>query len=518
MDSHGVQANDSSAAHAVSANGRYVAFESLASNLVHGDTNGGLDIFVHDRLTRVTERVSVDSFGAEADLGGSHPSISADGRYVAFYSSSTNLVPGDTNSAYDVFVHDRQSARTERVSVDSFGQQGDFKSRNPSISEDGRYVAFYSRSTNLVAGDNNGFEDTFVHDRQTGVTVIVSVDSFGAQGNEESASRYNIAPSISADGRYVAFVSEASNLVPADSNLDSDVFVHDRQTGKTERVSVDSFGAQADGESLEPSISACGRYVAFRSISNGLVPGGTLWNFDIFVHDRQAGETEQVSLNSLDGKADGHSYGASISADGRYVAFESSAGNLMPVDTLARPNVFVHDRQTGVTETVNKSSTGDLANQSCVGPVISASGRYVSFLGEASNLVEEDTNDEYDIFVHDRWNGLGTNSIYLTGPSTSPVSAPMQFSWHTTRGNSRYWLLFSQNRSGSIVGGHRLDIGNRNHHGLLNFGIHPSNGVMTITSPQPSSFAAGHTIYFEVAAQDAKGILFDSNVHAVTFY
>ncbi|MGH2537869.1 MAG: TolB family protein, partial [Candidatus Promineifilaceae bacterium] len=197
--------------------------------------------------------MSIASDGAQGNDGSYYPSISADGRYVAFYSDAWNLVGGDTNGTWDVFVHDRDTGQTSRVSVASDGAQGDNHSGAPSISADGRYVAFNSVASNLVGGDTNGAYDIFVHDRDTGQTSRVSIASDGAQGNESSG-----VPAISADGRYVAFYSEASNLVGGDTNGYLDVFVHDRDTGQTSRASVASDGAQANGASYFPAISADG--------------------------------------------------------------------------------------------------------------------------------------------------------------------------------------------------------------------------------------------------------------------
>jgi hypothetical protein len=233
VDSSCAQANNVSGIYrvSVSAHGRYVAFASQATNLVPGDTNGFGDVFVRDRLSGTTERVSLDSGGAQGNSASYDPSISADGRFVAFVSDAINLVPGDTNGKPDIFVRDRQSGRTERISVNSAGAQGDDQSAIPSISADGRFVAFASQATNLVPGDTNGLMDVFVHDRLSGLTERVSVDSFGAQGNGISAL---FGLSISADGRFVAFESYASNLVHGDTNGYEDVFVHDRSaTGFT---------------------------------------------------------------------------------------------------------------------------------------------------------------------------------------------------------------------------------------------------------------------------------------------
>jgi len=201
-----------------------VAFRSGATNLVGGDTNAANDIFVHDRATGATTRVSVDSAGVEANGYSNTLSISADGRHVAFQSNASNLVASDTNARPDIFVHDRSTGVTERVSVDSAGVEAGSNSYNPSISADGRYVAFTSWASNLVASDTNGTYDVFVHDRTTGATTRASVDETGlVEGNGWSKN-----PSISADGRFVAFGSLSSNLVTRDLNRTDDIFVHDR--------------------------------------------------------------------------------------------------------------------------------------------------------------------------------------------------------------------------------------------------------------------------------------------------
>jgi Tol biopolymer transport system component len=396
--SDGTQGNEWSADPSISADGRYVVFGSAASNLVPGDSNGHNDVFVHDRQTGQTTRVSVASDGSQGNGESYGHAVSADGRYVAFTSYATNLVPGDTNGSWDTFIHDRLTSQTTRVSVASDGTQGNSGSIwSPTISADGRYVAFASYATNLVPGDTNGQRDVFIHDRQTGETTRVSVSSNGTQGNSASWT-----PTISADGRYVAFESYATNLVPGDTNYKFDIFVHDRQTGQTTRVSVASDGAQGNGSSWNSAISADGRYVAFGSASSNLVVGDTNEAYDVFVHDRQTGQTTRVSVASDGAQGNGESGNPSISVDGRFVAFRSDSSNLVTGDTNGRMDVFVHDRQTGQTTRVSVASDGTQGNHESHTPSLSADGRYVSFVSYATNLVVGDTNSETDVFVHDR--------------------------------------------------------------------------------------------------------------------
>jgi Tol biopolymer transport system component len=417
--SDGTQGNERSFESSISADGRYVAFYSDASNLVPGDNINMNDVFVHDRQTGETSHVSVASDGTQGNLHSTFPSISADGRYVAFRSYANNLVPGDTNGDRDIFVYDRQTGETTRVSVASDGSQANSRSSHPSISADGRYVAFESGASNLVSGDTNNAWDIFVHDRQTGETTRVSVASDGSQTNYVASG----SASISADGRYVAFESGDSNLVPGDTNNAEDIFVHDRQTGETTRVSVASDGSQAHYGASSPSISADGRSVAFHSLSNNLVPGDTN-AYDVFVHDRQTGETTRVSVASDGSQSNQQSRNPSISADGGSVAFHAYASNLVPGDTNSDRDVFVHDRQTGETTRVSVASDGAQGNSFSRSPSISADGGSVAFESEASNLVPGDTNGPgvtgIDIFVHDR----GTTPAQPTATATTVPDDP----------------------------------------------------------------------------------------------
>ena len=418
VDSSGGEGINDSWEPAISADGRFVAFVSYADNLVHGDTNGARDVFVHDRSTGVTERVSVDSSGAEGNGDSSFdrwPSISADGQVVVFWSDASNLVGGDTNGRTDVFVHDRATGVTERVSVDSSGVEGNGGSLGSSISADGRIVAFCSDASNLVAGDHGGIVDAFVHDRATGVTERVSVDSSGAEGDRESSG-----PLLRADGRIVTFASWASNLVAGDTNGCADAFVHDRATGITERVSVDSSGVEANDGSGPSSISADGQIVALWSFASNLVSGDKNWCLDVFVHDRSTGITERVSVDSSGSEGNATSWAGSISADGQVVAFGSQASNLVAGDTSMTEDVFVHDRVTGITERVSVDSSGAEGNDYSDTASISADGQVVAFMSNASNLVAGDTNRMVDVFVHERCDATWTN--YGAGcPGTNGV-------------------------------------------------------------------------------------------------
>ena len=381
----------------ITPDGRYVAFYSGATNLVSGDTNGLDDVFVRDRIGGTTTRVSITDGEAQALGGGSStPAISADGRYVAFYSDATNLVAGDTNSATDVFVRDRTAGTTTRVSVATGGAQASGYSSDPTISADGRYVAFYSSAANLVPGDTNGTSDVFVRDRTAGTTTRVSVATGGTQSNG-----YSDESSVSSSGRYVAFRSSATNLVPGDTNGKEDLFIRDVVAGTTARVNVATGGAQATGgDSGWPSFSADERHVVFDSGATNLVPGDTNGTGDVFVRDLVAGTTMRASVGAGGVQSNGYSQFSSISSDGRYVALASAATNLVAGDTNAVRDVFVRDMATGVTIRVSVTTAGAQATGGDSGwPVITPDGRYVTFGSEATNLVSGDTNGATDIFV-----------------------------------------------------------------------------------------------------------------------
>lgn len=344
--SGGGQANGFSSEPAISADGRFVAFGSTANNLVDDDTNECLhyfdgrcrDVFVHDRETGLTERVSERTGGIEGNDMSSAPSISADGRFVAFDSYASNLVYGDTNERSDVFVHDRATGDTSRVSLTDGGYQANGASFSSAISADGRFVAFSSTASNLVAGDYNSQRDIFVRDRVNRETVRVSVSTYGYQGNGES-----LWPHISADGRFVTFTSEASNLVYGDTNGVDDVFVHDLETGVTERVSVDSEGAQGTGKSWSSTISGDGQFVSFSSYANLTADDGNDYR-DVFVHDRASGDTVRISVALGGGDPDQWADESTISDDARFISFTSAATNLVAGDDNGKNDIFVRNR------------------------------------------------------------------------------------------------------------------------------------------------------------------------------
>jgi len=348
------------------------------------------------------ERVSVDSLGLEGNDHSNDVSISDDGRYVAFVSRATDLVPGDTNGFFDVFVRDRQTGATVRASLSSSGAQASGHSEAPSISGDGRYVAFASFANNLVPGDVNFVRDVFVRDLLLGTTEIVSVSSSGVQADHDGRM-----PDISGDGRYVAFSSAASTLVPNDLGH-GDVFVRDRLLGTTVRASEPTGGGQADHASDMPSISADGRFVAFDSQASNLVAGDTNLHHDVFVKDLATSVLFHASLTSAGTLPASDSREPSVSDDGRYVSFWSRSP-LVPADTNVKIDAYRRDLLLGVTELVSATETGGVGNNDTWQTAISADGRYVA-MRSWSNLLPEDTNGRIDIYVRDMELGVSTNT------------------------------------------------------------------------------------------------------------
>ena len=426
-------ADGPSGAAAVSADGGVVAFESDATNLVSHDTNAARDVFVRDRAAGTTTRVSVVTGGGQLDGASYSPAISADGRFVAFASAASNAVSGDTNGIADVFVHDRLTGETVRVSVGSNGDQarcdpepvpacGDtscpcFGSGGPRLSADGRVVAFDSDAIDLVPGDTNRASDVFVHDRATGQTRRTSVTAAGAQAPCSPVPQGcgSGAPALSADGTVVAFASAAD--LTGGAGVGTHVFVHDSSTGATDLVSLGQ----------RPALSADGRVVAF-SADAVITPDDQNNEDDVYVYDRTTATLERPNVVV---RSDARSQAAAVSSDGRWVAFVSDASNLVPGDTNGGTDVFLLDTRSGALERASIASDGHEA--ACVrdiaklgeevvgcqaahdfcecllpavfGAEVSDDGRFVAFVGSANNLVEGDVNQGSDVFVRDRTAG-----------------------------------------------------------------------------------------------------------------
>ncbi|MBN1127324.1 MAG: fibronectin type III domain-containing protein, partial [Sedimentisphaerales bacterium] len=400
----------------ISRDGRYIAFVSTAVNLVPDDHNTlihkssgwywGYDVFVHDRQTKVTERVSVSSDGSEAELGSSNqmPTISADGRFVVFDSAAANLALDDTKSYRDIFIHDRQNKTTRLVSSSTSGQAGNKHSGGwrleTAISADNRYVAFITDATNFDATDTNGDRDVYIKDLHTGVCTRVSISSDGQQGTQDC---WGV--DMSDNGQLVVFAT-ASTLVADDTNGKADVYLHDRENGFTTRVSISSEGTQGNGDCCcdgeTPRISGNGRYVVFDSSSSNLVENDENDERDIFIHDRLTGETRLVSHSNSGRQADKKCIRPDINGNGRFVVYQSSSTTLTGYFLSEYiSDVYIWD---SVFDTVSKLSRCPCGNQgrdSSFRPRINHDGSVIAFDSYASNLLPDfgDNNADGDAFV-----------------------------------------------------------------------------------------------------------------------
>ena len=432
-------------AASLSHDGRFVTFASVRDNLVPGDTNGLKDVFVHDLELRTTTRVSVSSTGlqGDADSGGwavnrGH-SISADGRFVAFQSRARNLVHSEPRGGSRVYRHDLQTRTTIRIQPDpASGILLDAEQTRPSLSGDGARVAFIGDSRSAAGGTARAI---FVHDLATGETVRVSENADGELANADVSF-----PTISTDGNFVTFDSEADNLVFDDTNGTTDVFLYDLRTRRIERVSINDLGEEGDGQSLNPSVSADGRYVAFESDAANLVPGDHA-NDDVFVRDRLLGRTEKVSVQV---EFAGHlgcnlsDRGArSISADGRYVVFQSRTYNLVPGDWNLKTDVFVRDRAHGTHTRLSVDSAGNGVPEggqtSFAGrtAAISGDGAWIAFESSSGDLVENDDNNKNDLFLRRQ------APITLEQDYRLYAGLPAQFALHGAQPGETVYFLYS---------------------------------------------------------------------------
>jgi len=434
-----------SAAPALSADGRFVAFQSDAGNLVPNDTNGDTDVFVRDRQTGVVQRVSIAWNGMEARDDSTCPALSADGRFVAFLSRAWNLYPGGANLGHprwDVHVHDRQDGTTTRLSVADGGGDPDGDSGCPVISADGTLVAFHSDAANLVAGDDNELTDVFVADRATGGVRRVST-----RPNGTSPDGASLNPAISGDGRFVAFESRASNLrrrgptrrIPL-LGFTSNVFVVELATNDVEAVSVaveDAYPYSPQGDSTEPAISFDGRYVAFKSTAWNLVKPESIHRRHLYVRDREGGTTVRVSERDpsvVECGRDGVSFVCSatdhgrpaISGDGRFVAFSSRSLNLLPANVYHGDQIYLVDRAGGRLRRVSVESSGWAGDGCSVEPALSFDGKVLAYRTSSRNLAAPDDDDGATDVVSQEWtcDASGRCRVLAACPSQPAACTP----------------------------------------------------------------------------------------------
>ncbi len=356
----GAAADGPSGEPAISRDGRRVAFSSDASNLVPGDVNGRTDVFVRDGIGQVSLVSSAAGGSSPGNRASRNPDISADGRYVVFQSDASDLVGNDSNGQTDIYVRDLLTGTIERVSVSTDGDQGTLPSSSPAISADGRVVSFESSATQLVEGDTNRKADVFVRDLVRARTERVSISSAGRQQNRAVAAPFRMVSDLDATGRRVTFDSEASNLVSTDSNRRSDVFVHDRKSKSTRLVSASTTNVQGNNDSVSPVITPSGRHVAFQSFATNLAADGDGTGADIFVRDLELLTTSIASVAADGSPRQPELVGQllqrpSLSNNGQLAAFVSTATNLSADDTDAFADVFVRIMTPATTSTVRRS-------------------------------------------------------------------------------------------------------------------------------------------------------------------
>ena len=409
--------NSASTRPGVSADGRYVAFSSSATNLVAGDTNGLSDVFWRDRYFGTTRRVSVTSAGVEGNGASDGAALSADGRFVVFRSDASNLTPGDGNARADIFVYDTQSGAIELVSLTSAGGGANESSADPHVSADGRFVVFVSAASNLVPGDSNGLPDVFLRDRQLGVTTLVSEPSSGGAANGAS-----YRPRISADGQWIAFPTDAANLTNGDVNGVRDIVVYEVASGLHFPVSANPAYVVGNDSSTECDIDSTGDFVAFSSLATNLVGGDSNFTQDVFRWRRSTGAILRASVSSSGQQTTLQSLHPSISASGLQVAFASYGANLVVGDTNGVADVFLRTFPGATTVRLSVSTAGAQANGDCLHPALSGDGLTTCFQSNASNLYFDDSNNTLDIIgVGDRCPGAVT---YCTAKVNSSGCTP----------------------------------------------------------------------------------------------
>lgn len=377
----------------IATGGRYVAFRSGATNLVPGDTNRRHDVFVHDLSTGAVSRVSVSSTGAQQSDYATGPAISADGRYVAFGSGDASLAPGAP--AGGIWRHDRLTGET--IQIAALPNQS---LTAPAISGDGNVVGYTSTVTDYCDPHTSicGWNQVFVHDVAAGTTEMVSVSTSGERAKGGHANT----PSLSYDGRYVVFESSAWTLAPGEGfELDPtiDAFLRDRATGTTTRISRNVSGLAPGGHSRFPTISADASTIAFTSYASDLVPGDTNGKADIFVFERASETITRASVTAGGAQSNGHSDDADLSADGRFVAFDTSASNLIPFDTNGRQDIVVRDRTTGAISFGTRFDGDGQPDNGSWRPSISGDGRLTVYDSTATDIIQNDGNFWEDVFV-----------------------------------------------------------------------------------------------------------------------
>ena len=394
LDWMGNEAQSGGSGPSLSNNGRYAAFASTDNNIVPGDTDTGSDIFLRDLATGIVSLETVNPAGVQIDGADFQPRITPDGSHIV-WATYTRYQPRDGDFDIDIYLRHRVTSSIILMSIATNGRSANDDCSSPTISSDAQRVAFQSAATDLAANDTNGHSDIFVRDRPSRTTTRISNAWDGSESNGDS-----YYASISGNGQLVAFVSDASNLVSDDSNGYRDVFLHDLQSRTTIRVSCDPSGADSNGDSGYAQLSADGLWIAFESQAFNLVNGDTNGVADVFLHDIQSLVTTRVSVASDGTEGNGDSLYPYISATGRWIGFTSDATNLVGRDLNDRCDVFVHDSNSGTTSRKSVDTFGIEGNGNSAATSLSGDGRFVGFHSFSDNLVPGDTNGVWDTFVH----------------------------------------------------------------------------------------------------------------------
>jgi Tol biopolymer transport system component len=528
----------------------------------------GLALYATPLLAQDYAAVSETTAGGLPNDGIADLAMSGDGRYVVFSSPSTDMVSGDTNGNWDIFLRDTTLDTTEMISMASSGALANSDSRYPEVTEDGRYVVFQSAASNLVAGDVNGATDTFLVDRTLGTVTLVSVSTLGVQQNLGGYAPRGC--DVSDDGRYVAWMTLATNLSPYDTYGwgDRDVYYRDLVSGTTSLVSIAYLGDQRD-TGWEPSVSADGSRVSFTSSSWLIHPDDSDSNDDVFVWHSSTGYLEIASQTAAGlGGTGGNSSRSRITPDGRYVVFESSCTDLHADDTTTSQDIYLRDRTAGVTDLVSYNADGSVYSgyysssyPGCTEAAVSADGRYVSFYAgrwmtdcEATGAYLRDRTDSLTELIgiprwwwpsvsgdgwepqvtddgrkvllrdnkgtpeHGTWGrhvasfrlrDTSKNTVHMHHPSAVWWGSSIYISACNAEADAPYAILRSFARTGFSYGGASFDLGPK--YKVVHRGKIDADGDAYWSSPPIPQSAAGLTLYLEMAVFNSDGSISDSN-------
>lgn len=438
LDSDGNQHNSASGAYsyppALNDGGTLVALESLAPLVFDADANGLTDVFVRNIEEAQTFLVSANSAGEIGNGRSFGPSMSGDGTLVAFESLATNLAEGDANNASDVYLRDMEADSTVRVSASSSGDS-DGASYRPAISADGGWVAFCSRATNLTSDDSNGIADVFLWERATGAISRIAVPAL-----EEGANDGCLRVALSADAGVLAFAAVTGGMAR--------IYVYDRSSGATTAVTPEANGPSGTGG---VAVSGDGRLVAFDSVADNLIAEDTNRSRDVFVYDRTAGSTVRESVRTSGSQLPGNSgaSGISISRDGRFLVFGSTAKGVVPGDSNGREDIFRRDLIDRQTLIASVNVFGESANNSSYSPSVNADGSVVAFTSMAANLVSGDANRQPDVYVRGapfpEKAGSASGPEETGAPVEEEETAPIQ-----TEDGSTSWLVYGAIAAGVL--------------------------------------------------------------------